>query len=146
MILSLIVSETGHKQKSAVGALNTLLTLTQLSRLKGIIRTPPPYLSFVFTIGPSCELLRFRNIELESFDANYVDVHGTTLPLSEHNLLLRVPLSFPFPSPIHSQGATLRSTQFVHGVAVFTGVETKLVLNAQDAPSKFTHVEKKLNR
>lgn len=38
-----LYSETGHKQKSAVGALNALLTPTQLSRLKGIIRTPPPY-------------------------------------------------------------------------------------------------------
>eukprot|EP01127_Copromyxa_protea_P016071 TRINITY_DN4718_c0_g1_i2.p1 TRINITY_DN4718_c0_g1~~TRINITY_DN4718_c0_g1_i2.p1 ORF type:complete len:1147 (+),score=193.04 TRINITY_DN4718_c0_g1_i2:144-3443(+) len=71
------------------------------------------------------------NINLDSFDASYQNGR-TTIPLSEQNLLLR--------------GATLKGTDWINAVVVFTGADTKLVLNQQDAPSKFSHVERQLNR
>lgn len=53
------------------------------------------------------------------------------LPFSPQQLLLR--------------GATLRNTQWIHGVVVFTGHETKLMRNATAAPIKRTDVERIIN-
>ena len=50
----------------------------------------------------------------------------------------------------HSQllhrGAQLRNTQWIYGVVVYAGVDTKLFLNQQPPPSKFSTVERMLNR
>eukprot|EP00163_Fabomonas_tropica_P014185 TRINITY_DN2587_c0_g2_i3.p1 TRINITY_DN2587_c0_g2~~TRINITY_DN2587_c0_g2_i3.p1 ORF type:complete len:1203 (+),score=339.25 TRINITY_DN2587_c0_g2_i3:849-4457(+) len=54
------------------------------------------------------------------------------IPLSNKQMLLR--------------GSTVRNTQWVYGIAVFTGPETKLFKNANDPPSKRTNVEAVTNR
>lgn len=56
---------------------------------------------------------------------------SSKLPLSPQQLLLR--------------GATLRNTQWIHGIVVFTGHETKLMRNATAAPIKRTDVERIIN-
>eukprot|EP01125_Pyxidicula_operculata_P015545 TRINITY_DN5283_c0_g1_i3.p1 TRINITY_DN5283_c0_g1~~TRINITY_DN5283_c0_g1_i3.p1 ORF type:complete len:1033 (-),score=147.87 TRINITY_DN5283_c0_g1_i3:441-3539(-) len=71
------------------------------------------------------------NISLDSFDAKWVDAQGNVVPLNESQIILR--------------GSRLQNTEWVNGVVVFTGEDTKLVMNQQDAPSKFTHVERRLN-
>lgn len=60
---------------------------------------------------------------------NFGSVH--TIPLTPEQLLLR--------------GATLRNTQWIHGVVIFTGHETKLMRNATAAPIKRTDVERIIN-
>jgi phospholipid-transporting ATPase len=40
----------------------------------------------------------------------------------------------------------LRNTGYVYGVIVYAGVDTKLFLNQQDPPSKFSTVERHLNK
>ncbi|PAA83464.1 hypothetical protein BOX15_Mlig032035g1 [Macrostomum lignano] len=54
------------------------------------------------------------------------------VPLSAKNMLLR--------------GAVLRNTEFVQGVAIYTGQETKMQLNSQRGRSKKSVVEKRLDR
>lgn len=44
------------------------------------------------------------------------------------------------------RGAVLRNTEWAIGVAVFTGVDTKLVQNAFDTPSKFSKLDKIMNQ
>eukprot|EP01132_Coremiostelium_polycephalum_P003773 gene3773-4697_t len=44
------------------------------------------------------------------------------------------------------RGSQLRNTKFVFGVCVYAGVDTKLFLNQQPPPSKFSTVEKLLNK
>lgn len=56
---------------------------------------------------------------------------ATDIPLSPEQLLLR--------------GATLRNTQWIHGIVVFTGHETKLMRNATATPIKRTDVERIIN-
>lgn len=53
------------------------------------------------------------------------------IPLSPEQLLLR--------------GATLRNTQWIHGIVIFTGHETKLMRNATATPIKRTDVERIIN-
>ena len=57
---------------------------------------------------------------------------NVVVPLSEGSLLL--------------QGASLRNTDFVYGVVVFTGRHTKLSLNQRAPPSKFSRSDVILNK
>lgn len=44
------------------------------------------------------------------------------------------------------RGAQLRNTQWAYGIVVYAGVDTKLFLNQQPPPSKFSTVERMLNK
>lgn len=44
------------------------------------------------------------------------------------------------------RGAQLRNSKYCYGVCVYAGVDTKLFLNQQPPPSKFSTVERHLNR
>lgn len=49
------------------------------------------------------------------------------------------------PSQLLLRGATLKNTQWIHGVVIFTGHETKLMRNATATPIKRTDVERIIN-
>ncbi|CDR41476.1 CYFA0S07e02630g1_1 [Cyberlindnera fabianii] len=49
------------------------------------------------------------------------------------------------PEQMLLRGATLRNTQWIHGIVVFTGHETKLMRNATATPIKRTAVERIIN-
>ncbi|RAL46890.1 hypothetical protein DM860_005169 [Cuscuta australis] len=53
-------------------------------------------------------------------------------PLSVHQLLLR--------------GSKLRNTDYIYGVVVFTGHDTKVMQNARDPPSKRSAIEKRMDK
>lgn len=40
----------------------------------------------------------------------------------------------------------MRNTQWVYGVAIYVGHQTKIFMNQRSAPSKFSTVEKQLNK
>src|SRR5690554_699671 len=46
----------------------------------------------------------------------------------------------------YPKGAQLRNTTFVYGLVVYSGIDTKLFLNQQPPPSKFSTVERVLNK
>ncbi len=48
-------------------------------------------------------------------------------------------------SHVH-QGCTLRNTDWAVGVVVFTGMDTKVMKNARDPPSKRSRLEIEMNR
>jgi len=60
------------------------------------------------------------------------DSRSESAPLGAENLLLR--------------GAVLRNTEWVIGVACFTGSDTKLVMNSVATPSKFSQLDMLINR
>ncbi|KAK9372489.1 uncharacterized protein V1513DRAFT_420030 [Lipomyces chichibuensis] len=108
--------ETNLKIKQALDETATLVSPTELSRLKGRIKSEQPN-SSLYTYEATIMMETFGN-EKE-------------VPLNPDQLLLR--------------GATLRNTPWVHGVVVFTGHETKLMRNATAAPIKRTAVEHMVN-
>ncbi|GMI22157.1 hypothetical protein TeGR_g11442, partial [Tetraparma gracilis] len=55
-----------------------------------------------------------------------------TVSLAAENLLVR--------------GSVLRNTQYAVGVAVYTGADTKLVMNSRKAPSKLSNLDRLVNR
>jgi phospholipid-translocating ATPase len=56
---------------------------------------------------------------------------GETIPLTMNEILLR--------------GCILRNTSYVYGVVVGAGLDTKLMLNSGETPSKRSRIERKLN-
>ncbi|KJE93765.1 ATPase [Capsaspora owczarzaki ATCC 30864] len=62
---------------------------------------------------------------------------------SEGTISSAVPLDI---SNLLHKGARLRNTEFVYGVAVYTGRDTKMVLNQQPVKHKFSSLERLMNK
>lgn len=75
----------------------------------------------------SCDL---PNENLNSWKCTLEDAHGTR-PLGMKQLLLR--------------GCVVKNTDYVYGVVVYTGTDTKIVLNSKPAPRKVSNVLKLMN-
>ena len=108
--------ETNLKIKQAIPETANLVNPGELSRLTGRLRSEQP------------------NSSLYTYEATLTMQAGggeKELPLGPDQMLLR--------------GAVLRNTNWIHGVVVFTGHETKLMRNATATPIKRTAVERQLN-
>ncbi len=68
---------------------------------------------------------------LHEFDGKMASGNEDFTPLDSSNLLLR--------------GSILRNTDYIYGVAMYTGYDTKVALNMRNPPSKMGDIEKKLN-
>ncbi|OEL13091.1 Phospholipid-transporting ATPase 3 [Dichanthelium oligosanthes] len=71
------------------------------------------------------------NNSLYTFTGNLI-VDKQTIPLSPNQLLLR--------------GCSLRNTVYIIGAVIFTGHETKVMMNSMNVPSKRSTLEKKLDK
>ncbi|XP_020233201.1 phospholipid-transporting ATPase 3 isoform X2 [Cajanus cajan] len=71
------------------------------------------------------------NNSLYTFTGNLL-IQKQTLPLSPNQILLR--------------GCSLRNTEYIVGVVIFTGHETKVMMNAMNVPSKRSTLERKLDK
>ncbi|XP_061366109.1 phospholipid-transporting ATPase 3-like [Gastrolobium bilobum] len=71
------------------------------------------------------------NNSLYTFTGNLI-FQNQTLPLSPNQLLLR--------------GCSLRNTEYIVGVVIFTGHETKVMMNSMNVPSKRSTLERKLDK
>ncbi|XP_060196781.1 phospholipid-transporting ATPase 3-like isoform X2 [Lycium barbarum] len=71
------------------------------------------------------------NNSLYTFTGNLI-IQKQTLPLNPNQLLLR--------------GCSLRNTQYIVGAVIFTGQETKVMMNSMKIPSKRSTLEKKLDK
>ncbi|XP_052196379.1 probable phospholipid-transporting ATPase 8 [Diospyros lotus] len=72
------------------------------------------------------------NEDLYSFVGTLYYNNGQELPLSLQQILLR--------------DSKLRNTDYVYGVIVFTGHDTKVMQNATDPPSKRSKIERKMDK
>ncbi|KAJ1670692.1 phospholipid transporting ATPase, partial [Coemansia sp. RSA 25] len=70
------------------------------------------------------------NTQLYSFKGS-LQAHDETLPLGIDNLLLR--------------GSVVRNTRWAVGVVLFTGGDTKIMMNAGETPSKRSRIERMMN-
>ena len=62
----------------------------------------------------------------------YIKADSETLPLSIDNLIMR--------------GSSIKNTDHILGIVVFTGHDTKVMQNTEKALYKFSHLEKQMNR
>ncbi|CAI5499410.1 unnamed protein product [Closterium sp. Naga37s-1] len=70
------------------------------------------------------------NNSLYTFTGNLV-IGKQTLPISPNQMLLR--------------GCSLRNTEWIVGAVIFTGHETKVMMNAMDVPSKRSTLERRMD-
>ncbi|KAB5537560.1 hypothetical protein DKX38_015093 [Salix brachista] len=71
------------------------------------------------------------NNSLYTFTGNLI-FQKQTLPLSPNQILLR--------------GCSLRNTEYIVGAVIFTGHETKVMMNSMNVPSKRSTLERKLDK
>ncbi|TYH73969.1 hypothetical protein ES332_D05G365900v1 [Gossypium tomentosum] len=71
------------------------------------------------------------NNSLYTFTGNLV-VDNQTMPLSPNQILLR--------------GCSLKNTDYIVGTVIFTGHETKVMMNSMNVPSKRSTLERKLDK
>ncbi|XP_039014026.1 phospholipid-transporting ATPase 3-like [Hibiscus syriacus] len=89
-----------------------------------------------FTPDKACEFkgevqCEQPNNSLYTFTGNIV-IDNQTLPLSPNQILLR--------------GCSLKNTDFIVGAVIFTGHETKVMMNSVNVPSKRSTLERKLDK
>lgn len=108
--------ETNLKVRKALDATSVLQDVADLAQLKAVIQCE----------APNERLYRFNGrLILEGKDKQVYSLN--------HTMFLQ-------------RGAQLRNTKYCYGVCVYAGVDTKLFLNQQPPPSKFSTVERVLNR
>ena len=49
------------------------------------------------------------------------------------------------PTNILLRGSQLRNTEYVYGIVIYTGHDSKVMMNASETPSKRSHVEKQMD-
>jgi phospholipid-translocating ATPase len=69
---------------------------------------------------------------LYKFEGNLTLIDGAVVPLSVDMMLLR--------------GSSLRNTEYVYGIAVFTGHESKVMRNSSNSKTKKSKIEKATDR
>lgn len=109
--------EVNLKIKQALPETASILNPTDVSRLQGVIKSEQP------------------NNRLYNYDG--------TLQLTGYGARRDFPLE---PKQLLLRGAQLRNTLWIYGVVIFTGHETKLMLNSSKKPSKVSNVARVTNR
>ncbi|TYJ54546.1 hypothetical protein B9479_004773 [Cryptococcus floricola] len=112
--------ETNLKIKQAQPSTASLTNPQSVSLLRGHLLSEAPN-SSLYTYDGTFHL-----------SSSHPGAAPTKIPVGPNQLLLR--------------GAQLRNTEWVYGVVVNAGHETKLMRNATDAPIKRTSVERQVNR
>jgi magnesium-transporting ATPase (P-type) len=101
------------------------------NRSKSFRRTNAPKVAILTTEPPNASVHTFSGkLTVRSDNGN--DDDDEIIPLSAEHVVLR--------------GAVIRNTEWVIGLACFTGVDTKLVRNSFDTPSKFSQLDKLINQ
>lgn len=82
-------------------------------------------------------------IESEQPNNRLYNYDGTLTTKDEDGNTKRFPLD---PNMLLLRGAQLRNTSWIYGIVIFTGHETKLMLNSSKKPTKASNVTRKTNR
>uniref|UniRef100_A0A672S3F5 ATPase phospholipid transporting 11A n=1 Tax=Sinocyclocheilus grahami TaxID=75366 RepID=A0A672S3F5_SINGR len=110
--------ESSHKTYYAVQDTKAFNTAEEVDTLHATIECEQPQ--------PDLIILLNNHVCYAAFD-----LFDYCRPLGSENLLLR--------------GATLKNTEYIHAVAIYTGMETKMALNYQSKSQKRSAVEKSMN-
>lgn len=131
--------ETTKKIKRAL-AFTSTMTEAELANIEAVVECDAP------------------NIHLDSFNGKFT-LKASSARTRQYTLTSKVrrksllgrPLDDDLPFPLNEtqllpRGARLVNTPFIIGVVVYTGRDTKLVLNQQPVPLKFSYVERTTNK
>ncbi|KAI9323661.1 hypothetical protein BX666DRAFT_2016811 [Dichotomocladium elegans] len=117
--------ETNLKTRQGLDATAGIRTVHDCERARFYIESEPPHAN-LYQYNAA---LRWDIVQPE--DNETTVSHQKTEAVTYNNILLR--------------GSVLRNTQWVIGVVVFTGAETKIMLNSGRTPSKRSKIQKETN-
>ncbi|KAJ8514613.1 hypothetical protein ONZ45_g7879 [Pleurotus djamor] len=112
--------ETNLKPRKALKSTMNITTEEDLERSAFVLDSEPPHQNLYVYHG----VLRFS-------DPSTPNMEQKQEPVTINELVLR--------------GCSLRNTQWVIGLVVFTGADTKIMMNGGDTPSKRSKIEKETN-
>ncbi|KAJ1942130.1 phospholipid transporting ATPase, partial [Linderina macrospora] len=119
--------ETNLKSKQSTGSTTHLVTPQHFADFQCVIDAEPPSTQLYSFKGSMQVITAVGGDDFQSAKS----AAGSRDPLNIDNLLLR--------------GSVLRNTRWVVGVAVFTGDDTKIMMNAGETPSKRSRIERMMN-
>lgn len=120
--------ETNLKPRKSLKATSSLQSEEDIEHARFLVDSEPPHANLYLYNG----VLKYRSALPTSGD----DLHpgpeeDRFEPVTINNFLLR--------------GCTVRNTNWIIGLVVFTGADTKIMLNGGDTPSKRSKIEKETN-
>ena len=124
--------ETNLKPRKSLAATSGLQSEEDIEHARFLIDSEPPHANLYLYNG----VLKYRSAlptpEEDSHPSLHASLEEERLePVTINNLLLR--------------GCTVRNTNWIIGLVVFTGADTKIMLNGGDTPSKRSKIEKETN-
>ncbi|KIM27890.1 hypothetical protein M408DRAFT_329812 [Serendipita vermifera MAFF 305830] len=125
--------ETNLKPRKSLQATSSMVSEEDAEHASFLIDSEPPHANLYLYNG----VLRYQSREEPESEAAPIsrDMLGTgpikMEPVTINNLLLR--------------GCIVRNTSWIIGLVVFTGADTKIMLNGGDTPSKRSKIEKETN-
>ena len=123
--------ETNLKPRKSLKATSSLQSEEDIEHARFLVDSEPPHANLYLYNG----VLRYRSA-LPAGDDSHPSLQAGPEeerfePITINNLLLR--------------GCTVRNTNWIIGLVVFTGADTKIMLNGGDTPSKRSKIEKETN-
>ncbi|KAF8310990.1 phospholipid-transporting ATPase 1 [Clavulina sp. PMI_390] len=118
--------ETNLKPRRALRATSSILSEEDLEHSSFILDAEPPHPNLYSFNGA----LKFRSAP-SGVDPSSQSAAEKLEPVTINELLLR--------------GCAVRNTKWIIGLVVFTGADTKIMLNGGDTPSKRSKIEKETN-
>ena len=116
--------ETNLKVRNALHAGQSVKRARDCEKAEFVIESEPPHANLYAYSG----VVRWLQTDSKSPDAPATEMAE---PIGINNVLLR--------------GCSVRNTEWVLGVVIFTGEESKIMLNSGITPSKRAHIAKTLN-
>lgn len=115
--------ETNLKVRKSIKATSQIKAEEDLEHARFVLDAEPPHANLYSFNG----VLRYRPSGENTLEPNAERIEPVTI----NELLLR--------------GCTVRNTKWVIGLVVFTGADTKIMLNGGDTPSKRSKIERETN-
>ncbi|KAJ9077959.1 hypothetical protein DSO57_1011495 [Entomophthora muscae] len=129
--------ETNLKSRMAIPETSHLQDADDCAQMQGYIDSDAPSSNLYYTNG-SISLVEFPDQAREASFTDSIDTDlrlsnlpGSPIPFNIKNVLLR--------------GCVLKNTAYAIGLVLFTGSDTKIILNSSPTPSKRSRIEKKMN-
>ncbi|KAG8963186.1 hypothetical protein FRC03_003280 [Tulasnella sp. 419] len=119
--------ETNLKPRRSLKATSSITSDEDLEHASFVLDSEPPHANLYTYSG----VLRYRVRNTDGDESGSDSGRDKVEPVTINELLLR--------------GCAVRNTQWIIGLVVFTGQDTKIMLNGGDTPSKRSKIEKETN-
>ena len=121
--------ETNLKPRKSLNATSSLQSEEDVEHARFLVDSEPPHANLYLYNG----VIKYQSALPTPGDDSHPSLQAEERlePITINNLLLR--------------GCTVRNTNWIIGLVVFTGADTKIMLNGGDTPSKRSKIEKETN-